>query len=255
MSIAAKTRVVGHPWMRRRHRSQARSCARHAQGPQHELAARTRASGTAACSSTGRQRAASRRVLRQPRSAPRRQWGLSLIEVSIVTAIILIVSIIGIPAINAYVVENKVPRVGAELQRYVARTKANGQGTSEPYAGLDTANLARAMRNSSVLSVDANGLSWVAHGLGGNGTTTGLIQVAEADGGARFTMTLDAVNDAACPALASVMQRVAERIEISGASTVVAKDALAATPIAYSPLVAEQACARGDVNTFIFTMR
>src|SRR5690606_19637287 len=36
------------------------------------------------------------------------QQGFSLVEVSIVTAIILIVSIIGIPAINAYVIENKV---------------------------------------------------------------------------------------------------------------------------------------------------
>ncbi len=196
------------------------------------------------------------RRARRRRPAPlRRQLGLSLVEVSIVTAIILIVSIIGIPAINAYVVENKVPKVAAELQRYVARTKANGQGASDPHAGLNTSNLARAMRNSSVLSVDSTSLSWVAHGLGGNGSSTGLVTVSEAEGGAMFTMTLDAVNDAACPALASVMQRVAERIEITGASSVVAKDTLAATPIVYSPLTADEACASGDVNTFVFTMR
>lgn len=183
------------------------------------------------------------------------QQGFSLVEVSIVTAIILIVSIIGVPAINSYVIENKVPKVAGELQRYVARTKANGQGVTAPYAGLDTGNLARAVRNSSVLSVDQTALSRVAHGLGGDGTTTGLVAVTDTDGGAGFTITMDAVNDAACPALASVFQRVADRIEITGDNTVVAKDATAATPVQYSPLVAEEACAGGDANTFVFTLR
>ena len=180
------------------------------------------------------------------------QAGFSLVEVSIVTAIVLIISIIGIPAINAYVVENKVPKVAGELQRYVARTKANGQGTSAPYTGLDTANLARALRNSSVLAIDPAQVTTVAHGLGGNGTTTGMVQVASTNGGASFTITMDAVNDAACPALASMMQRVAERIEVTGSTTAVVKDSQAATKKAYSPLEAETACGTGDANQFVF---
>lgn len=184
----------------------------------------------------------------------RSQAGFSLVEVSIVTAIVLIISIIGIPAINAYVVENKVPKVAGELQRYVARTKANGQGTSTPYTGLDTANLARALRNSSVLAIDPEQVSAVAHGLGGNGTTTGMVQVASANAGASFTITMDAVNDAACPALASMMQRVAERIQITGSATAVVKDSQAGTPKAYSPLEAEAACRTGDANEFVFTV-
>ncbi len=180
--------------------------------------------------------------------------GFSLVEVSIVTAIILIISIIGIPAINSYVIENKVPEVAGELQRYVARTKANAQGTSNPYAAIDTENLARALRTSSVVSVDASTFARVAHGLGGNGTTTGLIAVAPAESGAAFTLTLDAVNDAACPALASLMQRVAERIEITGDSNAVVKDAMAASPLAYSPMNTQAACRGGDSNTFAFTV-
>lgn len=184
----------------------------------------------------------------------RRERGFSLVEVSIVTAIVLIVSIIGIPAINGYVVENKVPKVAGELQRYVARTKANGQGVAQPYTGIDTSNLARAMRGSSVLAVDAAALDRVAHGLGGNGTATGLVAVGAAESGAAFTLTLDAVNDAACPGLASLMQRVAERIEVRGARTAVVKDALASPAVVYSPLQAEGACGTGDVNTMVFTV-
>lgn len=182
------------------------------------------------------------------------QAGFSLVEVSIVTAIVLIIAIIGIPAINSYVIENKVSRVGGELQRYVARTKANAQGTSSPYTGLDTENLARAMRHSSVLAVDPVAVDRVAHGLGGNGTTTGLVNVAMGDSGASFLISMDAVNDAACPALASVMQRVSQRIQMIGSSTVIVKDELASTRVAYSPLAAENVCVNGDRNTFVFTI-
>ncbi len=185
--------------------------------------------------------------------APKAQQGFSLVELSIVTAIILVISIIGIPAIGAYVIENKVPEVAGELQRYVARTKANGQGTSNPYAAIDTANLGRALRSSSVVSVDST-FGRVAHGLGGNGTTTGLIAVAPSNSGASFTLTMDAVNDAACPALASLLQRVSERIEITGAAEVVVKDTHASTPLAYSPITAQAACRAGDANTFAFTV-
>lgn len=185
---------------------------------------------------------------------PASHAGFSLVEVSIVTAIVLIISIIGIPAINAYVVENKVPKVAGELQRYVARTKANGQGSSAPYVGIDTGNLARALRNSSVLAIDPVQVSRVAHGLGGNGTTTGMVEVAESDAGASFTITLDSVNDAACPALASMMQRVAERIQVSGSATTVVKDAHASSIKVYSPLEAENACKTGDANQFVFTV-
>lgn len=183
-----------------------------------------------------------------------KQSGFSLVEVSIVTAIVLIISIIGIPAINSYVVENKVPKVAGELQRYAARTKANAQGSSAPYSDLDTENLARALRNSSVLAVDPALNSTVAHGLGGNGSTSGLVQVASAQSGAAFTITMDAVNDAACPALASMMQRVSGHIAVGGATPVVVKDAQADPIKHYSALDAEDACETGDVNRFIFTV-
>ena len=63
---------------------------------------------------------------RRPVLPPARQRGFSLVEVSIVTAIVLLISIASIPAINSYVIENKVPRVGEELQRFVAPDELAG---------------------------------------------------------------------------------------------------------------------------------
>lgn len=192
------------------------------------------------------------------------QRGFSLIEVSIVTAIILLAAIVGIPAIGTYVIENKVPEVGRELQRFVARTKANAQGAgAAPYQELDTGVLANALRDSSALSVSGEGAAAVvAHGLGGAGTAgngvVALQPAAFASGGmgSGFTLTLDRVSHAACPALASVMQRSAEIISVQGqGGAAVVKDSTAQPPLPYSAARAEAQCARGDNNTFVFTMR
>jgi len=60
-----------------------------------------------------------------------RQSGFSLVEISIVTTIVMLIAILGIPAIQSYVIESKVPRVAEELQRFVARMKATTQGVPE----------------------------------------------------------------------------------------------------------------------------
>lgn len=194
----------------------------------------------------------------------RGQRGFSLIEVSIVTAIILLVAIIGIPAIGSYVIENKVPKVGEELQRFIARTKTNAQGAgTTPYAGVDTGILANALRDSSVVTVSGQGAAaLVVHGLGGNGTagngTISLAPAAMAGGGmgSGFSLTLTSVNNAACPALASVMQRVSEIIAVEGsAGRQNVKDGSSNPPVAYSASLVESLCASGDKNTFVFTAR
>ena len=193
-----------------------------------------------------------------------RQRGFSLVEVSIVTAIILLISIAAIPAIGSYVIENKVPKVGEELQRFIARAKANAQGGgSAPYRGMSTATLANGVRNSSVLSVDGTGASAVvAHGLGGSGRAgNGVVTLAPttlAGGavGSAFEITLNNVNDAACPSLASMLQRVSDQIRISsnGGSAIV-KNTLAVPSVTYDAAYADEQCVAGDSNTFVFTVR
>lgn len=193
-----------------------------------------------------------------------RQRGFSLIEVSIVTAIVLLIAIVGIPAIGAYVIENKVPKVGEELQRFIASTKINGLGGGvTPYAGLDTGAMANALRDSSVLSVQGAGSgARIVHGLGGNGVGgNGVVEVAaaafgSAGLGSAFSITLTNVSHAACPALASVLQRMSETISIGGDGGVrVVKDALAAPSVPYRAALAQAQCSQGDVNTFVFTAK
>ncbi|PTW97603.1 prepilin-type cleavage/methylation domain-containing protein [Achromobacter mucicolens] len=202
--------------------------------------------------------------VRLSRCAGGQQQGFSLMEVSIVTAIVLLIAIVGIPAIGGYVIENKVPKVGEELQRFIASMKINAQGGGvTPYTGLDTGALANALRDSSVLSVQGSGAAaTVAHGLGGSGTSgSGVVQVepASVDGagmGSAFTLTLTSVSHAACPALASVLQRVSEIISISGSSGAkVVKDSIATPATPYRAALAQAQCSQGDVNTFVFTAR
>ena len=179
----------------------------------------------------------------------RRQQGFSLIEVSIVTAIVLLLAIISIPAIGSYVVENKVPKVGEELVRFILQTKVNAPNSSTtPYEGIDTGNFANLVRESSIFSVsgvDAN--TRVLHGLGSDGE----VVVSPEGTGASFSITLSKVNNSACPSIASIMQRVADSITVSaqGQSAATVKD----DTTAYSALTTESKCARGDVNTFVFT--
>lgn len=178
------------------------------------------------------------------------QRGFSLIEVSIVTAIVLLLAIIAIPAVGSYVIENKVPRVGEELGRFVLQTQINAQqGSMTPYVDVETAHLANMVLDSSLFSVTnaGGGEPTVLHGLGRDGT----VKVSPVDAGAGFSITLDKVSHAACPALASVLQRLAHTIVISssGGSSTVIKD----EGVDYSALRAKSNCAKGDVNSFVFT--
>ncbi len=176
----------------------------------------------------------------------------------------MLIAIIGIPAIQGYVIENKVPRVAEEMQRFVARTKANTNGFgASPYLGLDSGALANALRTSSVVSVTGFGpRASVAHGLGGTGHSgRGVISVepqavAGGSSGSAFSLTLNDVNQAACPALASILQRLAEVVTIAGASgPMMVKNTLTEPNMPYNPVLADAQCVSGDRNTFVFTIR
>jgi len=182
-----------------------------------------------------------------------RQAGFSLIEVSIVTAIVLLLAVIAIPAVGGYVIENKVPKVGEELARFVLQTQINAQpGTDTPYSGIALAGLTTMVADSNLFTIQDSGSGdTVLHGLGKEGAIT----LAEVASGAQFNLILDKVNHAACPALASVMHRLMDRITIKGGSgtDVTVKDSGGANPSEYNAIAARSACEKGDVNTFTFT--
>lgn len=203
-------------------------------------------------------------LYRQPSRSIYRQQGFSLIEISIVTTIMMLLAIVGIPAIQGYVVESKVPRVAEELQRFVARLKVTTHGFgASPYASVDTRVLANALRGSSVVAVSGEGAGAdVAHGLGGPGVSgRGVVRIAPyalsgAPFGSAFLLTLNDVNHGACPGLASILQRIAEVVRISGAAgPVTVKDSLNQPVAAYNPLLADAQCQSGDRNVFEFVIR
>lgn len=192
------------------------------------------------------------------------QSGFSLVEVSIVTALMILVAIIGIPAVQGYVIENKVPRVAADLQRFIARLKVSAIGAGPtPYTHINHHALANGLRDSSaILLIDKGEQASVVHGLGGAGKgNNGTIQirpasVAGGDEGSAFRLILTNVNHAACPALAAVMQKMAVQVMVSGDGPAVeVKNSMVQPARAYDPVLADAQCKQGDRNTFEFVVQ
>lgn len=199
-------------------------------------------------------------------SGPSRSFeaGFSLVEVSIVTALMVILAIIGVPALQAYVIESKVPKVAADMQRFVSRMKVAALGGGlAPYASVDQRALINGMRSASVIAVQGEGQKAdVAHGLGGrgraeNGTIT--IQPEAVPGmsvGSAFRLTLSHVNHAACPMLVTAMQRMASVITVAGhGANVQVKNDFLMPVLSYQPVLADAQCARGDNNQFVFVFQ
>ena len=192
------------------------------------------------------------------------QRGFSLVEVSMVTALMILIAIIGIPAVQGYVVENKVPRVAADLQRFVARLKVSAMGAgAAPYARIDQRALINGLRDAAAIQLLGKGKDLsVAHGLGGAGVgSNGTIRIKTASvpgsgDGTGFRLTLSEVNHAACPALATVLQRMALQVTISGVGPAVEVKNSGVDPVReYDPVLADAQCKPGDSNTFEFVFQ
>lgn len=191
----------------------------------------------------------------------RQEGGFSLVEVSIVTALMVILAVIGVPALQAYVIENKVPKVAADLQRFASRMKVAAIGAgATPYEQLDQRVLVNGMRSASAVTVLGDGAdAAVVHGLGGlgkSGNGTILVKAAAVPGlshGSAFSLSLTNVNHAACPGLMTAMQRLAQVVTVAGRSSAVeVKNAFLDPPRDYQPVLADAQCARGDKNQFEF---
>lgn len=184
-----------------------------------------------------------------------RRKGLSFVEVGVVTAIIILIAAIGIPAINNFVTENRAPKVAEELQRFIARTKAASESASiEPYKDIDTQNLARSLKSSSVVKVvDTGGTFSIEHRLGGG--DAGLMELEDFDDGRAFQISLDNVNEIVCPTLATILQSTADSISIGG--TFVKETDLATGEVTtlYNAVVAQNECTANDTNDFVFVVR
>lgn len=182
-------------------------------------------------------------------SARRKQQGLSLVELSVVTVVILLIAVLAVPVIQGYLVENKVPKVGEALARFVLRQHLNATAHGQPqFQGMDAQHFAQQNKDSVVFSFAEQGAQTIVHhGLGKNGE----LQIVTLDGGESLELRLTNVHHAACPALATVMHRLADEISIGPQGQQVAVKGAA---LAYNAFFAQQQCAEGEVNTFSFVV-
>lgn len=188
-----------------------------------------------------------------------RQLGqFSLVEVVVVAGILILAAVFGIPAVNGFLIEMRVPYASGELQRFMARTRVLGESdTVTPYTNINTAhNLIPSLQGSSTFRVST---TTVAHRLGGSGVgSNGTITLAPAalGGGAMgsaFSLTLTNVNAKACPSLASTLNAVSETISVNG--TVAKTLGTNNDTGSYDPASAQGLCDKGDSNTFVFATR
>lgn len=174
--------------------------------------------------------------------ANQRQLGLSLIEVSVVSAIILLVAIVSIPAINGFIIESRVPKVGEGIARFVVNHSVNTPlFEEEPYDGVDKQLFAQQLESAGVFNISGTGeTTRILHGLGKDGTL-------EIEGGEQLTITLSNVHHAACPGLSSVLQRISSNITVG-------EEIVKSDEVTYNAINAQKQCVRGDLNTFGFVI-
>lgn len=192
----------------------------------------------------------------------RRQKGNYLLSIGIGIMIMAILAVWAIPKIQDYLIEGAIPSVAEETQRFISRLKVNAAGTgSAPYDGVTQEFFARSVRGGTLqvetaagaVAGEGTGGTIVRHGLGGG--NTGTITIAAAEANAAFTLAFDNVNHAACPGLATAMQRSVANISINGTPVKVVDAATNNVTTGYAAGAASAACADGDVNDFIFTIR
>lgn len=178
------------------------------------------------------------------------QKGLSLVEISVVTVIILLVAVLAIPVIQGYLVENRVPKVGEALANFVLRQHLNAHAHGAPqYAGMNQGHFALQNASSPVFTYEGvGGQPTIRHGLGNNGE----LSIAELEGGRALELRLTGVHHAACPSLATVMNRVVDEIHVGEQGQLVE---VKSPQRDYSAFYAQQQCTEGEKNEFRFVVR
>lgn len=185
----------------------------------------------------------------------KKQEGNYLVSIGIGILITGILMIWGVPKFMDYLVEGAIPPVAEESQRFIARTQVTNSGSgTTPYVGITQATFARSVRGTALqvgtIAGEGTGGTVVRHGLGGGNNGTVVITTT----GDTFTMTYNNVNSAACPGLATQLQRTVDNISINGKAVKVT-DADKTVSTGFVAGTAAVQCLDGDNNTFAFTVR
>ncbi|WP_153785355.1 type 4 pilus major pilin [Pseudomonas sp. EMN2] len=166
-----------------------------------------------------------------------------------------IIAAFGIPKIDGMLTEAKVEPVSADIQRWVTRVKVSNSGSgTQPYDGLTQASFAQTMRGTSLevgtIAGQGTGDTVVRHGMGGGNDGTVVLSQT----GDTFSLTFNNVDLAACPSLATSLQRAFQGITVNGqAVKVTATNGTVTT--GYTASSAATRCNDGSDNVFVFTSR
>jgi len=187
----------------------------------------------------------------------RRQAGFTLVELTVVFLVIVVLTVLAVPRVQAIIIEGSTPSVAQEMQRAVNRIRAARAGSGvTPYSGVSVAELGAVLRNTSytVSPPAPAAANAVQHALG-SGQGTASVTVASGtlvSAGDSFTVSFAEVDRAGCAPLMATLAASAEVVSItpSGASSATVVKANGGT---FSGGLAQSTCA--DRNTLAFTFR
>jgi prepilin-type N-terminal cleavage/methylation domain-containing protein len=177
------------------------------------------------------------------------QSGFTLIELTIVVALIGILGAIMMPRISNMMVRMRVPAVADDLNKYVSLKKGTSDiSDGDPYTGLTQTSFARAMRDTNLKTTKGSDI--VMHKLGGLLGGTGTVTIFES--GTQFGLDMPGLNKGACPDLLNQMQLNAWKVTLNG-TTVKQTDDSGNVSTPYNVNTAESACVDSDTNEAVFT--
>lgn len=177
--------------------------------------------------------------------------GFTLVELIVVLGVIAVLVVLAVPFVRSLLIDGKVPTTATDITKTVSKVRNNftGQGVT-PYSSLNTAGFANTGRGlmSSITILGTGTGATMAHDIGETGATVVVASDTITTAGDSFSVTLNKVNDTACPSLAAQLSKASEQIKINGTT-------VKSPGSTYNGATAGTACTTGDTNTFVFTFR